>query len=177
MTAPYTDAIWPAISEVFKNIESFSAEDWTEPYTVPKKPEMTLIARVYKCATTLYGVLSLPPPPAFNYDLDPSQSAKAAAYSQSKAVTRDQLFKLVTEAMETLRPNLSMCWPLAVLGAALVDGQSSEKAFVEKSLRKISRTPQTYYGPTMSLVKLMAFWESGKTGWEDCYNEPCSVIA
>lgn len=177
LTGPYADALWPSISEVFKNIESFSPEDWTEPYTVPKKPEMTLIARVYKQATTLYGVLSLPPPPMLNYDLETSQPSKAAAYLQLKAATRNRLFQLVTEAMETLRPNLSLCWPLAVLGVALADGEPSERTFVEKSLRKISRSPQTYYGPTMSLVKLMSFWESGKSGWEDCYNEPCSVIA
>lgn len=177
LTPPYSDAIWPAISNVFNKIDSFVPENWTEPYNVPDKPEMTLIARIYKSATTLYAVLSLPPPPIISRTHGPSQAASEASYKRSKIAARERLFQETVEAMATLKPNLSLCWPLAVLGASLIDGESPERTFVEKSLRTISRTPQVYYGPTMSLVKLLAFWKSGKTGWDECFDEPCSVMA
>jgi hypothetical protein len=171
LTPCYYDAIRPAISSIFERIAAFVPERWTEPYTVPDKPEMALIARVYKSATILYAILSLPSPAGLSRKRSDQTIMKKTSAS-------NRLFGELKEAMATLKPNLSMCWPLAVLGASLVhNGCSEARIFVEKSLRSISRTPQVYYGPTMCLVKLMAFWASGKVGWNNCFDEPCSVMA
>jgi hypothetical protein len=43
LTPCYYDAIRPAISSIFERIAAFVPERWTEPYTVPDKPEMALI--------------------------------------------------------------------------------------------------------------------------------------
>ncbi|KAG6032797.1 hypothetical protein E4U41_007127 [Claviceps citrina] len=190
--ASYRHVIYASAREIFANIERFSAENWTEPYSVPKNPAMTLVARIYKTAVTLYGILSLPPPP-------PPPSSMAAApmldglvpqghqppltvsplssYERSRLAFREKLMREVSEAMSTRPIKIYLAWPLAVLGVALCDGSESDRAAVEQYLLKIQMAPQTYCGPTTTLMKLRAFWASGKRRWEDCFNEPCPVLA
>lgn len=181
--ASYRDVIWPTAREVFADIERFDPENWTEPYTVPKKPGMDIVARIFKTAVALYGMLVIPPPastdaPSRDGGLSPQcEKTTPASYEKLKMSFRMRLLRLVCTAMETRPVKLYLAWPLAVLGVALADGQATEREMVEDYLQKISRAPQTYCGPTTSLVKLRAFWASGKTQWEQCFDEPCPVLA
>lgn len=92
---------------------------------------------------------------------------------------REEIIALMHEVLPLIpkRPT-SLAWPLAVIGATLTqESDVAERAFVEKTLTTISTHRDAYYGPTLALEKLRAFWASGKTGWEDCFDEPCSVLA
>ncbi|GAB0136125.1 hypothetical protein EsDP_00004439 [Epichloe bromicola] len=189
----YKDAIYSHARDIFGSIESFSPENWTEPYSVPEKPEMALVANIFKTAVALYGILSLPPPPP---PPPPSSTTGASvpvvsdgawpqhpkpptmlSYEKSRLAFRQRLMREVCEAMETKATKISLSWPLAVLGVALFDGSASDRTTVEQYLLKKRVPPQTYCSPTTSLTKLRAFWTSGKRGWEDCFDEPCSVLA
>lgn len=90
-----------------------------------------------------------------------------------------EILALIREVLPLIaeRPT-SLAWPLAVVGVTLT-GQSdaAERDFVTQTLRGISTHRDAYYGPTLCLGKLHRFWASGNTGWEDCYDEACSVMA
>lgn len=197
----YKDVIYSHARDIFASIESFSPENWTEPYSVPEKPEMTLVANIFKTAVALYGILSLPPPPPppppRSRSLPPPTSTTGVSVpvvsdgawpqhpkpptmlscEKSRLAFRQKLMREVCEATENKAIKIYLAWPLAVLGAALFDGSASDRTTVEQCLLKIRVPPQTYCGPTTSLTKLRAFWTSGKRGWEDCFDEPCSVLA
>ncbi|KAK2594079.1 hypothetical protein QQS21_008228 [Conoideocrella luteorostrata] len=182
-TVSYKDVIWPLARDIFVDIERFSPENWIEPYPVPQKPEMVLVGKIFKTAVTLYGVLSLPPPPmsspppAEGDSPQTHETPTAASYQKTKVAIRDKLMRQACQAMDIRPTKIYLSWPLAVLGVALVDGKPSDQATIEDYLRKISVAPQSYCGPTITLNKLKAFWASGKTGWEDCFDEPCPVLA
>ncbi len=94
---------------------------------------------------------------------------------------RAEILALIRELLPLIpkRPT-SLAWPLAVVGVALTgdgDGDAADREFVTQTLHHISTHRDAYYGPTLSLSKLRKFWASGKTGWEDCYDEACSVMA
>ncbi|KAG6030058.1 hypothetical protein E4U19_000658 [Claviceps sp. Clav32 group G5] len=184
--ASYRDVIYASAREIFASVERFSPEHWTEPYIFPTNPGLNLVARIFKTAVTLYGILSLPPPP-LSTDAAPALDGLAvhhhnaapmvSSYERSRLAFRDKLMREVCEAISTRPVKIWLSWPLAVLGVALFDGSAANKAIVEQYLMKIGVAPQTYCGPTITLMKLRVFWASGKRGWEDCFDEPCPVMA
>lgn len=92
---------------------------------------------------------------------------------------RAEILALVREILPLIpkRPT-SLAWPLAVVGVTLTgDDDAAAREFVTQTLRQISTHRDAYYGPTLALNKLRKFWASGKTDWEDCYDEACSVMA
>ncbi|KAM3559644.1 hypothetical protein MY1884_003353 [Beauveria asiatica] len=92
---------------------------------------------------------------------------------------RVEILTLTREVLPLIaeRPT-SLAWPLAVVGVTLTSqGDAAERDFVTQTLRRISTHRDAYYGPTLCLDKLHKFWASGKRGWEDCYDEACSVMA
>ncbi|XWX01806.1 hypothetical protein V2A60_009835 [Cordyceps javanica] len=95
------------------------------------------------------------------------------------ATLRAEILTLIREVLPLIekRPN-SVSWPLAVVGVTLTDEKDAgEREFVAQILQRISTHRDAYYGPTLCLRKLQTFWASGKTGWEDCYDEACAVLA
>ncbi|EGX95520.1 hypothetical protein CCM_00174 [Cordyceps militaris CM01] len=92
---------------------------------------------------------------------------------------RAEILALIRQLLPLIpqRPT-SLAWPLAVVGVTLHgEGDAVERDFVLHILHRISTHRDAYYGPTLCLNKLRKFWASGKTDWEDCYDEACSVLA
>ncbi|KAM3466452.1 hypothetical protein NHJ6243_000835 [Beauveria neobassiana] len=101
------------------------------------------------------------------------------APTPSSDTLRVEILSLIREVLPLIaeRPT-SLAWPLAVVGVTLTgQGDAAERDFVTQTLRRISTHRDAYYGPTLCLGKLHKFWASAKTGWEDCYDEACSVMA
>ncbi|KAJ6783771.1 hypothetical protein PWT90_07676 [Aphanocladium album] len=160
-------------SKIFDRIDSFDPENWTETYKLPTAPIVTSIARAYKAAVMMYGILTLPP-------------SAFVAWSASRGVlhSRRRLFitqrdELVAQARKTwsaLNSQSSLCWPLIVAGVALANGPLEDQEFVSSCIRTIWLHPNAYCGPIVCLDKIRALWQSGKTGWEDCFDEPVAPV-
>ncbi|KAG5912756.1 hypothetical protein E4U53_005177 [Claviceps sorghi] len=184
--ASYRDVVYESARAIFDKIEKFSPDNWTEPYSIPKNPDLILVAKIFKTAVTLYGILSLPPPP-LSVEAAPTfdglllqhhyEAPMVSSYEKSRLAFRDKLMQEVCEAMSTGPVKVYLSWPLAVLGVGLCDGSESNRMIVEQYLMKTMVAPQTYCGPATTLMKLKAFWASGKRGWEDCFYEPTPVLA
>ncbi|KAM3512113.1 hypothetical protein MY11210_004249 [Beauveria gryllotalpidicola] len=202
--APVQSFVLPAARQVYKHIAEFSVTDWEEPYGVPDKPEARLLCRIFQKAVLLYGLLTLPPlslapitttttTPADDEEgssnlPSPEMSGSEAGIDDGEAdlastpntdTLRVEILALIREVLPLIakRPT-SLAWPLAVVGVTLTgQGDAAERDFVTQTLRGISTHRDAYYGPTLCLGKLHKFWASGKTGWEDCYDDACSVMA
>ncbi|KAJ2956182.1 hypothetical protein NQ176_g11339 [Zarea fungicola] len=122
-------------------------------------------------------------------------AATTAVIPSIEDIRRD-LLDTITQVLPLVEKRPSgLTWPLAVLGVSLTsasdgddtgmdvdmdmeaDTNSADREFVAKTLYDISLHRDAYYGPVLCRSKLRAFWASGKTGWEDCYDEPCSVLS
>lgn len=168
--------IWPTALGIFDQISDFSPHDWTEPYSLPDTPEIFLMGSIFKSAVTLYGILSLPHPISPATFSCPRGSHAAAAHHHARITCRTRLLQQIVAVMDLLHSKKPLAWPLAVLGVSLVDGAQSDKLLVERYLQDMLKDFQLYAGPMISVVKLRKFWESGQVGWEDCWDEPCTVL-
>lgn len=153
-----------AAGEVLFHVQSFSSEDWAESQG-SLMDEWLLIARIYQCAVTLYGISSL-------HRL--TIAASDHALKVLKTVQRKRLFSMLEVGLLNPRTKNCMMWPLVVAGVEAARGSVAERAFVAEYLLDMSQE----LGSSRPLVAKMLFerfWSSGKTGWDDCFDRPCAL--
>ncbi|KAI1295301.1 fungal-specific transcription factor domain-containing protein [Xylaria venustula] len=123
-----------------------------------------LVGRIHQSATALYCILSLqsalllPNPPT-------------ATLQQTVHTHYERLLLDLKEGHK--QSNFKNCffWPLVVAGVAAVRGTAFERAFVADTLRE----NVAHMGCAMPILArrvLEAFWSSGKTGWDECFDQP-----
>ncbi|OAA74856.1 C6 finger domain protein [Akanthomyces lecanii RCEF 1005] len=179
-----TSAFVPIAREVSRLLQTFDPEKWTEPYAKPEDPCMPLAGDLYKTASILYGLLSLPPVLAAEFALIPGSSPPAGAAPDEAATAVESgrvfygnyLLNLVDRAMEELPLPQGVSWPIAVLGVAKHDAPQEEKDRLRKHLQTLRLKPGADSGAANIDIKLRDFWFFGHTQWEECYHEPINVI-
>lgn len=170
--APYHAAIRPVLDGILERVSAFVPEMWHEPYGVPKQPEFVVMARVFKVAVALYGVLTLPPPSASSAPEDVS------SWEMRRIYLRTELLRLMREAAGLLVDKGALCWPAAVAAVAIADGSQADQEFVISIVGpKKEGQGQSFYVPAFYKIKFRQFWASGKLGWDECYNEPFAPMA
>ncbi|KAJ3490519.1 hypothetical protein NLG97_g5765 [Lecanicillium saksenae] len=160
-------------SKIFDRIDDFEPESWTESYKLSTAPVITNIARAYKAAVMMYGILTLP---ASAYVSWSAARGVLRPYRQLLVTQRSDLLAHARKTWSVLSSQSALCWPLIVAGVALANGPLEDQEFVSTCLRTIWLHPNAYCGPIVCLDKLHALWQSGKTGWEDCFDEPVPPI-
>ncbi len=161
-------------SDIFHSIDSFAPETWQEVYPLPRTDLALLLARIYKSSATLYGIMSLSLHKRSK--LTSVDDSTTEAYNLQRIRHRDYLLRLISQGMQILPSLTPLCWPLAVTGVALADGTVAEQTMVINYLYCICAVPETYRGPMLLIPRLQQFWSSGMSGWEDCFNQPCTVL-
>lgn len=152
--------IQSAAQVIFDEIESFDPNNWTERYTVPNRPEFPVLARTYKAALRLYGIMTMPPC---------ISSATGRLYT--KAPAREELLRYMREVLPMVSSKLALHWTIPVAGVALADGPIEDRRFIEYILMDIKENIEFYF-PFHVRDTLRTFWESGSTAWDDCWKEP-----
>ncbi|KAJ3490004.1 hypothetical protein NLG97_g5876 [Lecanicillium saksenae] len=140
--------------KIARAVDEFAPECWTESYDT-HGPKCLLSARLFKTATTLYALLSLPPRLSNLFASQPPTSNVMTSIQHH----RDKLFALFAEAWEELSRK-SLGWPSAVLGVAVVDNpeQCQQLRTWLDAMRWIPSTD----GGTHNLMPLLKeFWVSG----------------
>lgn len=173
--ASVSKVILPVAREIFRDIQGFLPDDWNESYPLPKSTKHTLIGRIFQSAVALYCLLSMPET-ATVYTSDSENSDSTPEADPILGCRRD-LMESITMAMNDLPSKVPLSWPLTILGVACVNGSDEEKETIESHFRGVIDTAFIESGPAQGLKKVKKFWESGKTGWEDCFDEPCTVLA
>ncbi|KAM3566620.1 hypothetical protein ARSEF4850_000373 [Beauveria asiatica] len=166
---------------IFASIARFDADDWAAgPEFVDKRDTVAKVGRIYAIAVRLYGIMTLPPS-AFASCVGPAsgpggEEQTATHGALIRARQRDELLALTRRSWDQLRHTTSLCWPLIVAGVALADGSPQDQDFIEKSLLSIWGLPNTSACFITAIRKLRPFWDSGKTGWEDCFDTPLMCV-
>ncbi|TQW00584.1 hypothetical protein V2A60_001655 [Cordyceps javanica] len=161
----------PIATGIAKRIAGFSPGAWKESYDIPAEPTASLLARIFKTATTMYGLLSLPP--VLGHLFGPSHRMSR----KQRCDLRNLLLEDMEEAHKSYPRLDSLSWVIAVLGVALHDGTANDRARLFKILDAIQQMPGVYSGPATLFDLLEAFWASGKSAWDDCFYKPSHTIA
>lgn len=165
----------PTARAICDDIESFAPSQWGETYHLPDTEYTLLLGELWKTTVTLYGFLSLPP--TVGTYLSSCDEAHTSPFEERKGLYCKKLLQEIDCMMQRPGYNRYICvWPLAVLGAGLVNGQHQERARVLSHLQVIWRDPSSFSGAILAYSKLKRFWSSGRTAWDDCFDEPCLLL-
>ncbi len=148
-------------NELLERIVNFSPETWAKS-NESFFEEWLLMARISQSAVFLYCVSSL--------------RALLVPVPVLKLKHQAQLLLLLKTGLESQRLKRCIMWPLVVAGAGLVDSSLEEREWVDKRLLEMSQIMGTY-SPLIARVVLKKFWYSGKTEWDECFDEPRIFIS
>ncbi|KAJ3478946.1 hypothetical protein NLG97_g8447 [Lecanicillium saksenae] len=127
-------------------------------------------SEVFHAAVKLYGILTLPRSAV----LEAIKATGPDAYETLRMSQRKNLVQLLKKAWPEIDFFPSLQWALIVAGVAATtdDAAAEDQDYVEQSLTKILHHALSDASTFTCLVKLQLFWKSGKTEWEDCFDEP-----
>ncbi|EAW15253.1 C6 zinc finger domain protein [Aspergillus clavatus NRRL 1] len=154
----------PAATDLLGQITAFLPEDWATSTSAPD--EAILLGHLYRCAVTLYCLLSLQSLSLFPH------SAQIRAMKRVHAANLTQHLRLACAS-----PGIDKCmlWPLFVAGMA-ADGDLAICGFIEKRLTALAAGVGSPI-PLLATVVLKRAWESGGVGWDECFERPyCFVV-
>lgn len=146
--------------ELLARILSFSPEEWTETRGSSYREEWKVISHVYQSAIVLYCILSLQ---------SLSILARTPELDATETSHGDRLFALIPKALSSIYTKKYMMWPLAVAGMAAGRRSVIVQGNVEHQLEIISHELGTAT-PLHARSRFKAFWASGMSGWDDCFD-------
>ncbi|KAJ3496202.1 hypothetical protein NLG97_g2834 [Lecanicillium saksenae] len=154
------------------HIAEFSPRNWVENYDLPDEPLRSLLAQMFQTAVMLYGLLSLPPTLSKKFIQE-----QAPMDNRNKAEARQRLRAELLSHIGTVFSSVvrieGCCWPLAILGVASYDATQKEQDCIIGYLNILCNVPGGNCGALAMLEALPKFWASGKTDWEQCFDQPC----
>ncbi|KAI8631780.1 hypothetical protein F5Y19DRAFT_492734 [Xylariaceae sp. FL1651] len=146
---------------------SFSPEALAEANgNVRTHDRWLLMGRIHQSAAVLYCILSL----QYMYLLPQTKGLERALNTHY-----DRLLLGLKEALPNSNFKNCLLWPLVVAGTRAASGTAFERAFIADQL---SDSVQ-YIGSSMPIFArrtLETFWESGKKGWDECWDQPYIFI-
>ncbi|KAJ3473576.1 hypothetical protein NLG97_g10236 [Lecanicillium saksenae] len=183
------DSIPIKVKEIFDNTQQFDVSKWAEDLLANNQdywsPEhspgsadalLPMIGEIFCVAVRLYGILALPEWAVESWASSASdmraQTSRLTSCESAGALHRQALLVLLRKVCGQITHDEGLAWPLVVAGVAVADGSADERAFVERCLWNVWRLPNTVASFALVIDKLGAFWRSGKTRWEDCFDEP-----
>lgn len=184
--APAHASVAVKMQAIFDTLLLFDLEAWVADRFGDKSDEARQQARImgpiYAVAIRLYGILALPASAVAAWAMLPPQATSAypavvgcSTHESLRRRHRDELLRLLRGSWAHVQLKMWLTWPLAVVGVAVADGDDAAAAnqdFVDASLLAIWRLPDVSSSSITALEKLRVFWGSGKTGWEECFDEP-----
>ncbi|KAJ6779759.1 hypothetical protein PWT90_06291 [Aphanocladium album] len=168
------------VCHLFDDIGAFDAQNWAKTLNSDVEAVSGSFARILQAAVLLYGILSLPCSAVAGWAVASGQWASSgrSMYDSVRVSHRRKLLDLLYPHRGTFGNLLALNWPLVVAGASLAgDGSTEDRDFITESLLDIWKNPLSKCGPILCLEKLRTFWASGKTVWDDCFDEPTPSLA
>lgn len=148
--------------EILGDILAFSPETWAMTKSDLRTQDFTLIGNAHQAAVALYCISSLQsvavlPPTLF--------------LTRSRAALSQNLHIYLEEALSHSRFLRLLYWPLVVLGMEAVNQGAAMRTFVQEKLLAITSFAGTHMTRKAKAV-LEKFWDSGKTDWDSCFDQP-----
>lgn len=154
----YTDA-----ETLLDHIMQFSPQSYAEAKgTDETRDKWLLVGRIHQSATVLYCILSL-------------QSVflllETPELERTLTTHYDRLLLDLKEGYRHESFQNCFLWPLIMAGGRARRGTAFERAFIAELLDGAAKFMATSM-PGLARKVLMAFWESGKKSWDECFDQP-----
>ncbi|KAH8879813.1 hypothetical protein GQ53DRAFT_853224 [Thozetella sp. PMI_491] len=157
---------YPYASEahtIMQCVTVFSPEEWAKRENMGSYPEEWLcLGRLCHSAVLLYTLSSL--------------RSVLGPLATLKTQQRDLLFEQSKAAVLFTHLSGYILWPLVVAGMQAAEAGPEEREWIDAQLLSMGRRLGTN-SPLLSRAILRKFWKSGKTGWNDCFDQPHVFIA
>ncbi|KAJ3493241.1 hypothetical protein NLG97_g4854 [Lecanicillium saksenae] len=174
------DAPIPNLTEtthgLFHNLAKFDLQLWAKGDNPLGEEAAKDMGQLYHLAAWQYAILTLPQSAtrswAQKYELPVAETSEIDPYLVFRYSKRSMLVEKLRKIFPTLLYPVALKWPLLVAGVAIVDNATEDRDFIEQSLETLLSHPLSDGGVFLCLQRMRAFWDSGKTAWEDCFHEP-----
>ncbi|KAK5991038.1 Phomenoic acid biosynthesis cluster-specific transcriptional regulator-like protein [Cladobotryum mycophilum] len=161
---PSTHDATYTICDILSDIDAFCPREWLLSRDLPKNKDFLLITYIFKSSMALFGSLTVPCKAPFHAGLSCNHRGQ---------INHDSLFYLLMEAYSMPIRIDHIFWPILVAGVAAKTEQ--ERQLVEQYFLTAVQDPFTGSSPRRAMVLLRKFWASGKTNWDDCFDQPYSL--
>ncbi|POR36255.1 Uncharacterized protein TPAR_03551 [Tolypocladium paradoxum] len=165
----------------FRSIIDFSPEEWATEQATSAAVHSTcpqekwlLVAEAFQSAVLLFVDSSsaslLPLRACSPCDVPTCDSCSARLGDATRSFHRARLFRLVEEGLGSHFTMYCVIWPLIVAGFEANQGTPEEQALVQHGLTDLCLQA----GATTMVARdvLRKFWASGKTSWDECFDQP-----
>ncbi|KAK5991447.1 Phomenoic acid biosynthesis cluster-specific transcriptional regulator-like protein [Cladobotryum mycophilum] len=151
------------VCSILRHIDDCSPNDWIESSGLSHSTSLFLIADIYKSAVALYGLVALP---------CTATSHIGTPCSKLRQLYHTHIFRCLTDAMNLKVRVESIFWPVVVAGVSAQHGTQEEKDLIQRFIAIAVEDPFTGGRPLVASRLLKRFWESDKSGWDDCFDRP-----
>lgn len=145
-----------------------------DAYSVPPIPQtpgiddqkaqnLLFVSLLFKSAVAVFASLTLP-----CTSRCPSHKPCARVHEAHRA----NLFHLLDTTSEFLPLLDHILWPVVVAGTAAATGSVEDRMLVEMYLLNGARDPFTGGCTGSALATMRRFWGSGRTRWDECFDQP-----
>lgn len=156
----------PAPEEILEQMTDFVPEPWAATKSKEQSADWLLLGRAYQSASILFCLSSLGGQFTWVSDQD---------LDSMETVHKTRLAFYLGKAAESL-PVLRAClWPVIVAAVVVAREDLKVRELIRGALDRIADELGT-----ASLIEAKAlfeaFWSSGKTGWDDCFDRPYAFV-
>lgn len=153
----------PSLCDILHRVDMFSVPLMDESIDETKANALLFISLLFKSSVAVFAALTLP---------CTSQCSPSRPCAELQKVHRANLFHLLDTTAEFLPLLDHILWPVVVAGTAAATGTVENQMLVEMYLLNGVRDPFTGGCTGAALATMRKFWASGKTEWDECFDQP-----
>ncbi|KAH6605416.1 hypothetical protein Trco_007123 [Trichoderma cornu-damae] len=153
----------PSLCDVLERIDTYPVPLAAESLDQKRANDLLLVSLLFKSAVAIFGALTLP---------CTSQCSSCRPCAELERTHRANLLHLLDTTPEFLPLLDHILWPVVVAGTAAATGTVADQMLVEMHLLNGVRDPFTGGCTSAALATMRRFWASGKTGWDECFDQP-----
>ncbi|KXJ85576.1 hypothetical protein Micbo1qcDRAFT_154093 [Microdochium bolleyi] len=160
------EGVAPALAtpdELMAEIEAFDTVAWADGVTRGHQPQVVVLGELWKSTALLYCIISLQATglvPRSSFELE-----------VTKALHGDKLFGLLrAHVRSNILLQKSCLFSVAVAGFMAAERGEEDRRFVRDQCEFLCKASGQATA-LMLLVALQAFWDSGKTEWDECFEK------
>lgn len=164
------------VRELFDAIDGFDLQAWSKGRSFANEAITLSLGHVFLVAVRLYAIMTLCRSELISSHIVGSHSGTSGLSASTQDAARQaetrELMKLLRQLWPSMKYIPALQWPLIVAGVGTAGNRGPDQEFIDQCLLSIWHYPLNDTNIFRCLEKLRAFWASGKTGWEDCFDEP-----
>ncbi|KAK4069336.1 transcriptional regulator family: Fungal Specific TF [Trichoderma harzianum] len=153
----------PSLCDILHRVDMYSVPLMNDSIDETKANALLFIALLFKSSVAIFAALTLP---------CTSQCSPSRPCAELQKVHRANLFHLLDTTAEFLPLLDHILWPVVVAGTAAATGTVENQMLVEMYLLNGVRDPFTGGCTGAALATMRKFWTSGKTEWDECFDQP-----